>query len=297
MVEYEVNRNRRLKESIEQEMQLNSKRQKASFKLMITFFILLLASVVLFIILLQIRKIRSRYREEFNNETKKFALVNRELQKSNKELEKENRLLDTMISVFAHDLINPFQAILGFSRLMVDDFENLEKDNITEYNNMLGETAFQLNQILINLQSIATIQKGVDKLEISENIIKDSVEKVVTLYKPLAEKKKINIITTIDKRIKANINNDVIQSVLRNVLNNAIKFSHTGGEIRIRANNGTETINIMIEDDGTGISEEIKSSILNGSYLISEPGTVKEKGSGLGLSICIDLLEMNNGKT
>ncbi len=296
MVEYEVNRNRRLKESIEQEMQLNSKRQKASFKLMIIFLILFIASVILIIILLHIRKIRNRYRKEFNSETKKFAVVNRELQKSNKELEKENRLLDTMISVFAHDLINPFQAILGFSRLMVDDFENLEKDNIVEYNNMLGETAFQLNQILINLQSIATIQKGVDKLELSENIIKDSVEKVVALYKPLAEKKKINIITNIDKSIKANINEDVIQSVLRNILNNAIKFSHTGGEIRIRAKADAETINIMIEDDGTGMSEEIKSSIINGNYLISKPGTIKEKGSGLGLSICVDLLEMNNGK-
>lgn len=296
MVEYEVDRNQRLKDSIEEEMQLNSKRQKASFKLMITLLILLIASVVLFIILLNIRKIRNRYRNEFNNETRKFAIVNRELQKSNKELEKENKLLDTLISVFAHDLINPFQAILGFSRLMVDDFENLEKEDISEYNNMLEETAFQLNQILINLQSIATIQKGADKLEVSENIIKDSVEKAVSLYSPLAKKKKIRIITNIDKGIKAYINKDVIQSVLRNILNNAIKFSHTGGVIRITAEAEAETIIIMIEDEGTGMSEEIKSDILNGNYMISKPGTVKEKGSGLGLSICIDLLEMNNGK-
>ncbi|MFO7755302.1 MAG: tetratricopeptide repeat-containing sensor histidine kinase [Bacteroidales bacterium] len=296
MVEYEVNRNRRLKESIDQEMQLNIKRHEASYKLMLTFLIVLIASVILFIILLRIRKIRNQYRKEFNIETEKFAVVNRELQKSNKELEKENKLLDTLISVFAHDLINPFQAILGFSRLMVDDFENLEKDSMEEYSGMLGETAFQLNQILINLQSIATIQKGREKLEISSNKVESIVNKVVALYKPIAEKKRIKISTEVDKSLKAYINSDIMQSVIRNVLHNAIKFSNMGGEIRIRADAEPGIIIIRVEDDGTGMTGEVKSNILSGNYLVSAPGTGMEKGSGLGLSICIDLLKMNNGE-
>jgi len=294
MVEYEVARHQRRKESIEQEINLNNKRQEASYKLMITFLIVLIAFIILFLVLLRMRRIRNKSRNQFSNETDKFAAVNRELIKTNKELEKENKLLDTLISVFAHDLINPFQAILGFSRLMVDDFENLHKDSIIEYSNMLNETSFQLNQLLINLQSIATIQEGRDKLEMSDVGVKNMADRVTALYKPLAEKKKINILSKINNSVKVHINPNIFQSVLRNVLNNAIKFSEEGGEIRIYAIEAGKDVDIIIEDDGTGMDEEVRTRIMNGSYLTSKPGTGREKGSGLGLTICIELLEMNN---
>ena len=296
MVEYEETRNLRLKESIDREMNLNSTRQDAAYKLMITFIIILVAFILLFIVLLYIRRIRNQSREEFSIETEKFALVNRELRKTNKELEKENKLLDTLISVFAHDLINPFQAILGFSRLMVDDFEALDKESMIEYSNMLSETSFQLNQLLINLKSIATIQEGKDKLEISEVRIKNIVDDVVVLYKPLAERKNINVKTGVDDKITALINPDILKSVMRNVLNNAIKYSNTGGEIRINAHDNKEFVNITVEDDGIGMDEEVRNSVLQGNYLMSKPGTGSEKGSGLGLTICIDLLEMNKAE-
>ncbi|MEA1886318.1 MAG: HAMP domain-containing sensor histidine kinase, partial [Bacteroidota bacterium] len=296
MVEYEETRNQRLKESIDREMSLNRTRQDAAHRLMITFIIILIALLVLFIILLHIRKIRYRYKEEFSIETDKFALVNRELRKTNKELEKENKLLDTLISVFAHDLINPFQAILGFSKLMVDDFESLDKESMIEYSIMLNETSFQLNQLLINLKSIATIQEGKDKLEISKLQIKKIINDVVTLYKHLAERKKIRVKTSIDSKTRALINADVLKSVMRNLLNNAIKYSNTGGEIRINATDSNDFIHITVEDDGVGMDEGIRQSVLGGNYLMSKPGTGSEKGSGLGLTICIDLLEMNKGE-
>ncbi len=296
MVEYEETRNLRLKESIDREMNLNRTRQDAAHKLMITFIIILVAFIILFLVLLYIRRIRNQSREEFSIETEKFALVNRELRKTNKELEKENNLLDTLISVFAHDLINPFQAILGFSRLMVDDFEALDKENMIEYSNMLSETSFQLNQLLINLKSIATIQEGKDKLEISEVQIRNIVDDVVVLYKPLAERKNINVKTGVDNKITALINPDILKSVMRNVLNNAIKYSNTGGEIRINAHDNKEFVNITIEDDGIGMDEDVRNSVLQGNYLMSKPGTGSEKGSGLGLTICIDLLEMNKAQ-
>jgi len=296
MIEYEETRNERLQASINREMELNLTRQKVVNKLMVISLIILVAFVILFIILLRIRKIRNKYKEEFSIETEKFAAVNRELQKTNKELEKENKLLDTLISVFAHDLINPFQAILGFSKLMVDDFEALDKESMIEYSNMLSETSFQLNQLLINLQSIATIQAGKDKLEMSELPVIPVIHDVVALYKPLAERKKIRISTNYDKDFTALINPDVLKTVMRNVLNNAIKYSHTGEEVRINAYEKNDFIYISVEDDGVGMDDEIRKNILKGNYLMSKPGTGSEKGSGLGLAICIDLLEMNKGE-
>ena len=296
MIEYEEGRNQRLKDNLEQEMSLNRKRQDAAHKLTLVLFMILIAFIILFVILLRIRKIRNKSKEKLSIETDKSASVNRELQKTNKELEKENKLLDTLISVFAHDLINPFQAILGFSKLMVDDFEALDKDSIREYSNMLSETSFQLNQLLINLQSIATIQEGKDKLEISDIRIKSIANNVVALYKPLAERKNISIKISIENTAAARINPDVFRSVMRNLLNNAIKYSKNEGEIRIKADTGKDQLIVTVEDDGVGMSNEIRDSILKGNYLISKPGTVSEKGSGLGLTICIDLLKMNKGE-
>lgn len=296
MVEYEETRNQRLQQSINREMQLNRNRQELSYKLTIISFIVLFALMILFVIMLRIRKIRNKYKEEFSIETEKFAAVNRELQKTNRELEKENKLLDTLISVFAHDLINPFQAILGFSKLMVDDFEALDKDSLIEYSNMLSETSFQLNQLLINLQSIATIQGGKDKLEMSDLYVKPVIQDVVALYKPLAERKKISITSDLDKEIIVCINPDVLKTVLRNVLNNAIKYSHEGKEVKILCMEEGGFILISVEDEGIGMDEETRQNILKGNYLSSKPGTGSEKGSGLGLAICIDLLQMNKGE-
>lgn len=296
MVEYEETRNERLQASINREMELNRTRQNVAHKLMIISLLILVAFIVLFIVLLRIRKIRNKYKEEFSIETEKFAAANRELQKTNKELEKENKLLDTLISVFAHDLINPFQAILGFSKLMVDDFEALDKESMIEYSNMLSETSFQLNQLLINLQSIATIQAGKDKLEMSELSVNPVIHDVVALYKPLAQRKEIRISTSIENNFTARINPDVLKTVLRNVLNNAIKYSHTGEEVRIKVYGGDEFITISVEDDGIGMDEEVRENILKGNYLTSKPGTGSEKGSGLGMAICIDLLNMNRGR-
>ena len=296
MVEYEETRNQRLQQTINREMKINRNRQELSYKLTIISFTVLFALMILFVILLRLRKIRNKYKEEFSVETEKFAAVNRELQKTNRELEKENKLLDTLISVFAHDLINPFQAILGFSKLMVDDFEALDKDSLIEYSNMLSETSFQLNQLLINLQSIATIQGGKEKLEMSDLYVKPVIQDVVALYKPLAERKNISITSELDKEIIACINPDVLKTVLRNVLNNAIKYSHAGKEVKILSREDGDFIFISVEDEGIGMDEETRQNILKGNYLSSKPGTGSEKGSGLGLAICIDLLQMNKGE-
>ncbi len=293
MVDYEENRNQRLKESIKKEMVLNKTSQEATHILMITLIVMLLFFIILFFILLHIRKLRNKTLAEFSRETDNYAAVNRELQKTNKELEKENKLLDTLISVFAHDLINPFQAIIGFSRLMVDDYESLDKKSIREYSDMLNQTAFQLNELLTNLQSIATIQEGKDNLKLSKINLKESVDKVVKLYYPLAQKKKLEIKTDMDNNMLALINPDILQSVLRNILNNAIKFSYEGAEIRIYSGREENIISLFIEDDGRGMSNQLRDNILTGNYLISEQGTGSEKGSGLGLTICIELLEMN----
>lgn len=296
IAEYEENRNIRTRENIEKQIILNRNKQEASHRLMLLAFIALGIFIILFIILLRINKLRVEYKNELEKKSEKFASINRELQKTNKELEKENKLLDTLISVFAHDLINPFQAILGFSRLMVDDYESLYKNSMKEYSSMLVETSLQLNQLLTNLQNISRIHEGKHKLHPESLNIADYVNEVIKMYKPLAERKNINFLCNIDKAEKMPINHDVLNSVLSNIINNAIKFSENDSEIRIETYREEGFIKLSVEDDGKGMDDATKDKILGGSLISSTPGTGSEKGSGLGLTICIELLEMNNGK-
>ncbi|MCF8223462.1 MAG: hypothetical protein K9J25_09970 [Bacteroidales bacterium] len=296
IAEYEETRNIRTRENIENQIILNRNKQEASHRLMLLAFIALGIFIILFIILLRINKLRGEYKDELERKSEKSASINRELQKTNKELEKENKLLDTLTSVFAHDLINPFQAILGFSRLMVDDYESLYKNSMKEYSSMLVETSLQLNQLLTNLQNISRIQEGKQKLHPESLNIADYVNEVIKMYKPLAERKNINIVCNIDKAEKVPINHDVLNSVLSNIINNAIKFSENDSEIRIKTYREEGFIKLSVEDDGKGMDDATKEKILAGSLISSTPGTGSEKGSGLGLTICIELLEMNNGK-
>ncbi|MEE4215966.1 MAG: ATP-binding protein, partial [Bacteroidales bacterium] len=110
------------------------------------------------------------------------------------------------------------------------------------------------------------------------------------------ERKKIKITSNLDKEIIASINPDVLKTVLRNVLNNAIKYSHAGREVKIKAREEEDLVYITVEDEGIGMDDETRLNILKGNYLSSKPGTGSEKGSGLGLAICIDLLQMNKGE-
>jgi len=296
MIEYASERETREHVAIESEIAINNEKEKAQKKLLLILFFATVFIIVLLIIQFRVRKIRKDFRKQLADENDKLAHINRELNKSNKENEKENNLLDTLISVFAHDLINPFQAILGFSNLIITENDNLEDKEIVEYSSILADTAFQLNQLLVNLKSMAVVQSDARKLESTRFEVNPFISEVVHLFAPAALKKEIKFKVDNNSNFSAYMNPEIFQSIIRNIVSNAVKFSNKGKEISIRVNNDDGLTKIAVTDKGIGMSDFILSKLMNREFLTSRPGTTSEWGSGLGLSICMELIEIYRGR-
>ncbi|MCD4770005.1 MAG: tetratricopeptide repeat-containing sensor histidine kinase [Bacteroidales bacterium] len=295
LAEYAFNRDQIINRTIEKEINENNQKEIAQRRFIIYLFIVLTLFSVLIMILHRTRKLKNKLRDQLSVETKKLTAVNRKINQKNREIEKENRLLDTLISVFAHDLINPFQAILGFSQLIITDYEILKLSDIREYSSLLSDTSFQLNQLLVNLKNMAIVQDDSRKLESETFIVYPVINDIITLFKPSAKKKKIIIKSETDNDVSVYINPDLLRSVLRNLISNAVKFSNPGSSIDVQLKSNSNIVQISVTDYGIGMKEEIREKLLKRQYLMSATGTSNEKGSGLGLAICIELLEIGNG--
>lgn len=296
MVEYSFNRDIANRDMARIQLTENNKQARAQRNLLISLLIIMIAMIVLIPILVRIRKLRSSFKMELSDQNKKLEQINKQLKTDNEELVKGNHLLDTFISVFAHDLINPFQAIIGFSQLMSTDHEVLRKEDFIEYSELLSETSFHLNQLLTNLKSLSISQDDPEKLQPSRVLVGDIINNVLKLFESTARKKNIHFeILNTGKDCIGFTNPDVIESAVRNVISNSVKFSKPDSRIEIDCRQEENEVIISIKDYGSGIPEKVLRQLLAKEKSESRLGTANEKGSGIGLAISIELLESFNG--
>lgn len=296
MVEYSFNRDIANRDMARMQLVENNMQAKAQRNLLVSLLLIMLAMIVLIPVLLKIRKLRNQFKIELSDQNEKLEQINKQLKSDNEELVKGNNLLDTFISVFAHDLINPFQAIIGFSQLMSSDHEALSEEDFIEYSELLSETSLQLNQLLTNLKSLSIIQDDHLKLKPSKILISSILDNVLKLFESTARKKNISFeLLSTGNDCSGYINNEIIESALRNVISNAVKFSKPGSKIEIGCKQKGEVIILSVKDFGSGIPEKILKQLYDKKHANSRLGTANEKGSGIGLAISIELLESFNG--
>lgn len=295
MIQYSNTRDINDRDLIYREFQENNIRSQKQRKFLIHLCIISIILVISLIILSRTRTLRIGYQRNLEQKNIKLNEIHNRLETNNIELEKENRILDTLISVFAHDLINPFQSILGFSHLMMDENSKLSKENFIEYTGLLAETSFQLNQLLVNLQGLAIVQDERRNLNSSNFALRPALMNIVKLFDVLLKNKSISISTKNCESVILNVNRDVFDAVIRNVISNAIKYSDKDSTIDIYTNQSKDIVTLSVKDSGIGMTESIKTELLTKNHLESRPGTLNEKGSGFGLTVCIDLLELAGG--
>ena len=296
MVEYSFNRDIANRDMARIQLTENNKQARAQRNLLLSLLVIMIAMIVMIPILVRIRRLRAKFKLELSDQNSKLEKINKQLKTDNEELEKGNNLLDTFISVFAHDLINPFQAIIGFSQLMSADHEVLKEEDFIEYSELLSETSFQLNQLLTNLKSLSITQGEHEKLQATQIIIDDIIKSVLKLFESTAKKKNIHFeISKSEKDCIGFTNPDIIESAVRNVISNSVKFSKPDSKIEISCRKEGDVILISIKDYGSGIPEKVLKHLLDKGHTESKLGTANEKGSGIGLAISIELLESFNG--
>lgn len=219
---------------------------------------------------------------------------NKKIQIQSKKLGKLVNTKDKLFSIIAHDLKNPFQSLQGYSDLLKTDFDKLSDEEKFDYINNISKITKQSSSLLDNLLQWSKIQRGDIKYHPKKLNLKEIVKETIELSNLTAKAKEINIECEIQKNVIAYSEQNIIKTVLRNLLSNAIKFSPEKSIIKIFTEERKYDIKLSVKDNGVGIKKELINNIFN--FENTTLGTAKEKGTGLGLVLCKELVESYNGK-
>jgi len=227
---------------------------------------------------------------------REIGILNKKLKESEKNLQELNLNKDKFFSIIAHDLKGPFSGFLGLSKILSQDLSMLTSEDIQEIAKDMHESAEHLFRLLENLLEWSRVQRKTisynpEKLNIDE-IVKLNINLLITN----AKQKNIKIINNVDKNYYAFADINSVNTILRNLISNAIKFTNSDGKIIVSSIIREDSnIIISVKDSGIGIPKHISKKLFRIDSHYSSEGTNKEKGTGLGLILCKELVEMNKG--
>lgn len=218
------------------------------------------------------------------------------IEEKNRELEKINQIKDKLIAVIAHDLKNPFNTISGYSELLVSRYHSFEKKEVQEFLKIINESSAKGNYLLDNLLQwyrLQTMSLKFLPLQLNlYNIVKDEL----LFYTSIAQDRGVNIINSIPQGITIHADSNMLKTIIRNLVANALKYTDKNGTISISATYDNREVTVAVEDSGRGIDPLIKEKLFTGEHGVTSTGQGGEKGSGLGLILCKDFVEMHHGR-
>jgi PAS domain S-box-containing protein len=225
----------------------------------------------------------------------KRKLVEEKLKKYSEELIKLNAGKDKMFSIIAHDLRGPFNPLLGISEIMANDFKSLSKKELKYYSKEIFNSLKNIYTLLENLLSWSRIETGQMQFNPEKINIYEKTENVINLLSEISKSKDISVFNETCKDIFVTADPTMLNSVMQNLIGNSIKFTYNGGSLRVFAeeiNNGF--IKVTVSDNGVGMDDKQIKNLFKLS-VTSTRGTNNEKGTGLGLMICKEMVEKNGG--
>jgi len=217
------------------------------------------------------------------------------LKESRQQLIEMNSAKDKFFSIIAHDLKGPFLGFLGISEELNQNVSEMSREEIAELAGVMHSSAKKTFNLLNNLLEWSRLQTGNMKLQPQEIELKAATELCSYLLESAAVLKSINIINEVDAGLTVNADKNMLDTILRNVISNAIKFSYPGGTIQITSAVENGMARLSVKDNGVGIKDDILEKIFRIDSGVSSKGTNGEQGTGLGLILCKELVEKNNG--
>lgn len=213
------------------------------------------------------------------------------LNETNIELAEANATKDKFFSILAHDLRNPFNILLGFSGLLLENFRDYNQEDIETQLKFINKTAQDTFNLLEDLLLWSKSQSNRINFKPENLKFRDICDEVITNLYPMISNKniKIKIDELTDLILFADSN--MLKTVLRNLVSNAIKFSYQNSEIILKIEEAGGKALITVSDKGVGIPESIQSRLWKISEHITTQGTQKESGTGLGLLLCKDFVD------
>lgn len=251
-------------------------------------------SVILIVIIVRIysarlKKLNKRLEEIIRNRTA-------EIQKQKDELQLANATKDKFFGIIAHDLRNPFNNLLGFSQLVMSKIEKKDCETALEFANLIHESSQNAYELLENLLTWSRSQSGRVTFNPEKLNIRELINSTIQLLMEHANKKGISLSSTLNKDIFVYLDKNMILTVLRNLITNALKFSNADDMVTISVEESESEITVHCIDTGVGMEEHVISRLFKIGESVKTEGTSYEKGTGLGLLLCKEFIDWHKGK-
>jgi PAS domain S-box-containing protein len=214
----------------------------------------------------------------------------------NEELVKINAEKDKFFSIIAHDLKTPFNAISGFSELLIEKVREKDSGGINKYADIILQSSRRGIDLLMNLMEWSQSKTGGMEFKPGNFEMENLINKVVLLFADIARQKSITISKPALHSLTVYADKNMISTVMRNLISNALKFTRPGGKISIAVEGKQNQIHVKVSDNGIGIEKNSLEKLFRIDENFSTPGTLNEKGTGLGLILCKEFVEKNGGK-
>lgn len=243
--------------------------------------------------------------EAIRLEQERLRLKNEFLEEQSRQLEKINSEKDKFFSIVAHDLKGPFQPLLGYSELLLLAPEMLTPSKIQQIGQQINHTAKNIYDLLENLLHWSGMQMGRMQYQPIVIDLPKLIDENIRLLSENALKKQITLRNDVSAELLVYADQNMLNTVMRNLISNSLKFTPLGGDVMIRASNkgyfaqneeNNSYIRLSVTDNGVGMSSEHAQAVFQLHSHITTLGTASEQGTGLGLIICKEMVEKNKGQ-
>ncbi|RJP67078.1 MAG: PAS domain-containing sensor histidine kinase [Ignavibacteriales bacterium] len=229
--------------------------------------------------------------QAINKKKSEYRLV-----KYAEELKELNAVKDKFFSIISHDLRSPFHALLGVSEILTDESSALTIEETRHLNREMYKTLKNQFKLLENLLEWSRIQTGRISFMPGKQELSFKVNEVINILIGNALKKGIQIVNDVHQGTHVFADENMLRTILHNLISNAIKFTNLRGKIVVSSVRLNNFVEISVADNGIGLSEEEINKLFKLDVQFTKPGTSKEQGTGLGLMLCKELVEKHNGK-
>ncbi len=216
------------------------------------------------------------------------------ISQKNEELKKLNHHKDHFFSILAHDLRGPFNGFLNLSKMLKEDLELFDDNDIKDIAGSMYSESRNISGLLVNLLDWSRIHRGKMNFNPEPINLKEITSENIELYSDLANDKKIRILNNVEE-INLEADKNMLNTIFRNLINNGIKFTSESGQITLQSKIIDKQAEITITDSGIGIAQDRLGNLFAKDNMETTLGTAKEKGTGLGLGLCRDFIHHHGG--
>ncbi|WP_299458739.1 hybrid sensor histidine kinase/response regulator [uncultured Microscilla sp.] len=229
-------------------------------------------------------------------QTTEIERQNEELLAQNKQLEELIATKDKFFSIIGHDLSSPISQMIGFTDMLENHIEAFTTEEIVQFVARLKESSMQGFRLLDNLLRWSQTQTGSISFNPGVCSLNELIQNNIDLHKEKAQDKEVSVELKVKEVHHLVLDSDMIDTVLRNLVSNAIKFTSKGGAITIIVTRNGQEVTVSVKDTGIGISAANIAKLFRPDVHYSTSGTQNEKGTGLGLILCQEFVEVHGGK-